>query len=446
MKQFQSKHLTTVTFLLLIAAAFLVGYQLRDQVGGPLGIRPVWASLATPTMPAATLDRSISLQPVQLFREALDRVSQEYVEPIQDPSKLVYSAVRGMLLPLNDPYTRFMDPKEYTEFNSDNRGNFVGIGATLDMEEIPALKTKEGEGTVPPVICPSCGAKISDIKHYRIAIVEPLPGSPALKAGVKAGDFIQKVNDAPVDGLTVSEVADRIRGPKDTQVTLVLQRRGEEKPLTVTITRAQIEVPSLKTSTLDGNIGYLHLLVFNEKTSIETRAALETFKKENVRGLVLDLRNNPGGLMMESIRVASMLLPADKQVIVSTKDRRGQVKDNKRLDDQIFDLPLVVLVNKGSASASEILSGALKDYHRGNIIGETTFGKALVQTVIPLSDGSAMAITTAHYYTPNGNDIGHKGINPDTAVELDKDVRQVSETDNQAQAAIRILKEEMAKN
>lgn len=444
MKPFQSNHLTTVTFLLLIVAAFLVGYQVRDQVGGAFGIRPVWAALGTPDM-APTLDRSISLQPVQLFREALDRVSQEYVEPISDPSKMVYSAVRGMLTPLNDPYTRFMDPKEYKDFNSDNRGNFVGIGATLEMEEIPAIKAKEGEGTMPPIICPSCGAKISDIKHYRIVIVEPLPGSPALKAGVKAGDVIQKVDDTVVDGMLVSEVADRIRGPQDTQVTLTLQRRDEEKPLTVTITRAKIEVPSLTTKILDGNIGYLHLLMFNEKTSIETRAALESFKRDNVRGLVLDLRNNPGGLMVESIRVASMLLPTDKEVIVSTKDRKGRTDEHKRMDNQIFDLPMVVLVNKGSASASEILSGALKDYQRAQLIGETTFGKALVQTVIPLSDGSAMAITTAHYYTPNGNDIGHKGINPDIAITLDKDTHQLSENDNQAQAAIRILKEAMAK-
>jgi len=428
-------------YVLTVLAAFLIGYRAHDG----FGTKPVWAAVTTPGYAEGTLDNAISLRPVQLFQEALDHVKQEYVEPVpaKSQNEMVYSAIRGMLQPLNDPYTRYMDPKEYADFNSDNVGHFVGIGATLNMAEIPAITPKEGQGTTAPVICPVCGAKISEMKHYRVAVVEPLPGSPAKQAGIQPGDFILKVDSTATDGMTVADVADRIRGPKDTKVTLTIARKGIEKPLSITITRANIEVPAVESKVLDNHIGYLRLFSFNEKTSIETRAALHDFEQAHVSGVVLDLRNNPGGLMRESIHVASMLLPPEDRVIVSTKDRSGVEQPYNRAESQICTVPMVVLVNKGSASASEILSGALKDYQRSKIIGETTFGKALVQTVIPLSQG-AMAITTAHYYTPAGHDVGKKGVAPDITVKLDKDVTIMNEKDNQAQQAILILKQEMA--
>ena len=442
MKQTQPKQLTVMIYVLTVLAAFLIGYRAHD---GAFKTAPVWAAMTTAGSADGTLDNSVSLRPVQLFQEALDHVKQEYVEPVKTPTEneMAYSAIRGMLQPLNDPYTRYMDPKEYADFNSDNVGRFVGIGATLNMVEIPAITPKEGQGTTPPIICPVCGAKISEMKYYRVAVVEPLPGSPAKAAGVQAGDFIMKVDGTVTDGMTVSDVADRIRGKENTKVTLTLARKGIEKPITVTITRQNIEVPAVEHKMLDNNIGYLRLFTFNEKTSSETRAALHDFAQAHASGVLLDLRNNPGGLMRESIHVASMLLPAKDQVIVSTKDRHGYEQPYHRVDEQLCSVPLVVLVNKGSASASEILSGALKDYQRGKIIGETTFGKALVQTVIPLSEG-AMAITTAHYYTPEGHDVGKKGVTPDIIVKLDKDATIMNEKDNQAQQALLILKQEMA--
>jgi len=433
-----------VTVLILVMlAAFLVGYHVRDYSH----TRPAWAALAMPSTSLGTLDNTVTLRPVELFQEALEQVQANYVEPVDNATQaqLVYSAIRGMLLPLKDPYTRFMDPKEYTEFNTDNQGSLSGIGATLSMLEIPAQTAKSGEGVLPPIVCPVCGTVITDVKHYRVGIVEPLPGSPAKDAGLQAGDFILKVDDESTDGKTVGEVADKIRGEKGTKVTLTIARKGIEKPLDIAITRAQIEVPSLEKKMLDDKIGYLHLLTFNEKTNVETRAALQWMRQEGARGLVLDLRNNPGGLLRQCIFVASMLLPDDNKLIVETKPRNGRDEPYNRSGAQLWDQPIVVLVNKNSASASEILSGALKDYKRATIVGESTFGKALVQTVIPLSNGSAMAITTAHYYTPSGYDVGKKGVKPDVEVELAKDAQTLSETDNQAQEAIRILKTAMAK-
>lgn len=442
MNRSHAKHLTAIAVVLMILAAFITGYQLK---GGAGATRPVYASLLAPGSLQSTLDDTVSLKPVQLFQEALRRLNQEYVEPIDHPEELTYSAIRGMLTPLKDPYTRYMDPKEFHDFNSENEGRFAGIGATLNMVEVPSVKPKAGEGIMAPMVCPSCGAHISEAKYYRVAIVEPMPGTPAAKANLQPGDFITKIDDASTDGLLVGDVADKIRGVEGSQVKLTISRKGTEKPFDVTITRAQIEVPAVESKMLDGNIGYMHVLSFNEKTATETRAALMDFNKANARGVVLDLRNNPGGLMSECIRVASMLLPTDNKLVVSTKSRGGHSEEYNRTERPLYTAPLVVLVNKGSASASEILSGALKDYKRAEIVGESTFGKALVQSVIPLSDGSAMAITTAHYYTPAGHDIAKKGVAPDVVVELDKDVKITSEKDNQAEAALRILKEEMAK-
>jgi len=433
--------LTVTVLILVILAAFLVGYRMRDYGN----MRPAWAALAASADTAGTLDNTVTLRPVELFKEALEQVQNNYVEPIEHPEELVYSAIRGMLLPLNDPYTRFMDPKQYAEFNTDNQGSLSGIGATLSMLEIPAQTVNAGEGMIPTVTCPVCGTEIKDVKHYRVGIVEPLPGSPAEDAGVQAGDFIMKVDGEDTEGKTVSEVAQQIRGKEGTKVTLTIARKGIEKPLDIAITRAHIDVPSLEKKMLDDKIGYLHLFTFNEKTNLETREALQWLRKEGARGLVLDLRNNPGGLLRQCILVASMLLPDENKLIVETKARSGRDEPYNRSGQQIWDQPVIVLVNKGSASASEILSGALKDYKRATIVGESTFGKALVQTVIPLRDHSAMAITTAHYYTPNGYDVGKKGVMPDIEVALAEDTKALSENDNQALEAIRILKTEMAK-
>ncbi|MHB9132198.1 MAG: S41 family peptidase [Armatimonadota bacterium] len=436
------RYLPVIMVALLMLAAFVVGYQTNG--GRHSGITPVWASLSTPKL-SSTLDDSISLKPVQLFQEALTRVETEYVDPVTKTDELTYAAIRGMLHELKDPYTRFMDPTEYKEFNSDTEGHFAGIGATLKMTEIPLVKPKDSDSPALPTKCPVCGTNLADVKSYHVTIVEPLPGSPAKAAGLQPDDFIMKINDLATEGLTLSEAADKIRGPEGTQVTLTIMRKGVEKPLEVKITRANIEVPATETKMLDGNIGYLRLFKFNEKTFSETKDALNDFNKKKIQGLVLDLRSNPGGLLTECIRISSLFLPEAKSVIVSTKGRAGKMEAYNRIGRQLYDGPMVVLVNQGSASASEILSGALKDYSRAPIIGERTFGKALVQTVMRLSSNTAMAITTAHYYTPGGHDVGKKGVAPDVVVELEKGTKELNEKDNQAQAALKILKEEMAK-
>jgi carboxyl-terminal processing protease len=435
--------LSQATTVLLIGTALIVGYY----AGGGHGPRPLWSTaFAAPgTLGKPTLDDRIDLRPVTIYQEALTKLQNEYVEPIKDPAQLTYGAIRGMLSVVNDPYTRFMDPKEFKEFNSDNAGRFAGIGATLSLTEVGGDEKKDGEGTRAPQQCPVCGTVIGVAKYYRVSVVEPLPNSPAKGAGVQAGDVIMKVDTTVTDGMTVSEVADKIRGPEGTKVTLTLARKGIEKPVVIPITRAEIEVPATEKKILDDNIGYLRLFQFNEKTAGETSEALKAFNKANVRGVVLDLRNNPGGLLTECVRIASMLLPNENKVVVYTMDRSKERENYTHTGPQIYSKPLVVLVNKGSASASEILSGALKDYKRATVVGESTFGKALVQTVLRLSDGSAMAVTTAHYYTPQGHDVGKVGVAPNVAVELDKDAKKTDEKDNQAQEAIRLLKQAIAK-
>jgi len=252
------KLLSSMMTVLLVVSAFLIGYQMNTS-GAPLALRapitPVWAAQVAEGPIRATLDTQLSLRPVQLFNEALNHVQTQYVEPIAQPEELSYAAIRGMLGRLNDPYTRFMDPKEYKEFLADNEGHFAGIGATLSMVEIPALETKTGEGTTAPVKCPVCETEISNVKHYRVEIVEPLPNSPALAAGLQPHDVILKVDDLETDGLLVSDVAAKIRGKAGTKVTLTLGRKGVEKPLVVTITRAQIEVPAVEAKVLEDNIG-----------------------------------------------------------------------------------------------------------------------------------------------------------------------------------------------
>lgn len=436
------RYLTVVLVALLMLASFLVGYQVNG--GRFSNAASVWASLTIPGVSGKTVDTSVSLKPVELFNEVLSKLQTEYVEPIPEPQELTYAAIRGMLLQLNDPYTRFMDPKEYEEFLNENAGHFAGIGATLNMTEVPAVEPKKEGATTAPIVCPVCGTNLSELKYYRVTIVEPLPGSPAKEAGLKPGDFILKVDKASTEGMTLGEVANRIRGPEGTKVTLTIARKGVEKPMEFTVTRATIELPAVESKVLPDKIGYLRLLKFNEKTVSETRDALEQFRGAGVKGIVLDLRNNPGGLLTECITVTSMFLPGEEKLIVSTKGRDGE-HEYTRDSRQVTDLPLVVLVNKNSASASEILSGAIKDYKRGTLVGETTFGKAMVQSVLRLRDGAAMSVTTAHYYTPSGHDVGKKGIAPDVTVALDKNVTDLNENDNQAQSAIRVLKEQVGK-
>lgn len=307
-----------------------------------------------------------------------------------------YKALREALERLNDPYTRFLDPKQYEVLTSQTSGELTGVGMRLDQDE----KTKV------------------------ITVAEPMENSPALRAGIQAGDQILMIDDRSTEGMTVADAAKLIRGPEGTKVRLQISRPGRSK-MELTITRARIEVAAVRyTLKEEGSqrIGYIRLQEFSAHAGEQMQRAIEKLQNQKVDGFVLDLRGNPGGLLRVSIDIARMWM--DTGSIVRTVDRDGDSREMRANRTALTTLPLVVLVDDNSASASEILSGALKDNKRATIMGTQTFGKALVQSVHSLSDGSGLAVTIAHYYTPNGTDISHKGITPDIRVELTEDQKR----------------------
>ena len=275
----------------------------------------------------------------------------------------------------------------FKEFKVETKGEFGGLGITIS------------------------------IKDNILTIISPIEDTPADKAGLKAGDKIIKIEGKPTTNITLEEAVDKLRGKPGTKVTITIFREGKDRPFDVTITRDIITIKAVKSKVID-NLGYLRLTQFKQEASKEMSKALEELKKQNVKGLILDLRNNPGGLLSEAVRVSSIFLPEDKTVVY-TKDRDGTEKHLKtrETDTNAEDIPMVVLINEGSASASEIVSGALQDYKRALVIGQTSFGKASVQTIIPMGNDSAIKITTARYYTPKGQSIQNVGIKPDIMVK-----------------------------
>ncbi|MCS7232602.1 MAG: S41 family peptidase [Synergistetes bacterium] len=332
-----------------------------------------------------------------------------YVDPSKiDSEKLKYGALKGLVEALGDPYTRYEDPQEYKEEQIQLEGQYGGIGIII---------TKKDE---------------------KIVIVSPIEDTPAYKLGLKADDEIVRIGDEPTQGMGLSKVVKLLRGEPGTQVTIWIRRAGEDKLLKFTITRAKVKLKAVKSELIDKNIAYLRITYFNQNTTQELKAALEGLKKNGFKGIILDLRNNPGGLLNEAISVAKMFI--DKGVIVSTKGRYPWHTVVYEADGTAIPYcPMVVLVNKGSASASEIVAGALQDHGRAKLVGVKTFGKGSVQTVIPFNDGSALHITVAYYYTPSGRLIHDKGLNPDVVVEQSED----SKKDLQLEKAKEILLKEM---
>ncbi|BAY63192.1 carboxyl-terminal protease [Calothrix brevissima NIES-22] len=301
-----------------------------------------------------------------------------------------YVAIREALKTLGDPYTRFMDPKQYEALTSQTSGEVSGIGIRMELNE----KTK------------------------RLTVVEAIENSPALKAGIKAGDEILAINGTSTQEMKVDDASKLIRGKAGTMITLRLGRSGQSA-FDLKLTRATIEVPTVRyTVKQEGNrrVGYIRLREFSSHAADQMRRAIRDLNSQQVNGYVLDLRGNPGGLLQASIEIARMWL--DQGGIVRTVDRVGGTEDTKANRTALTNLPLAVLVDGNSASASEILTGALKDNKRAVVVGSQTFGKALVQSVHELSDGSGLAVTIAHYYTPKGTDINHKGITPDITLDL----------------------------
>ncbi len=352
-------------------------------------------AITTSGLNAATQNNSkLPLNDLERFTTVIEHVNNYYVKPVDD-GQLFEDAIRGMLAGL-DPHSAYLDPTEFAELKASTSGQFGGLGIEVTMEE-----------------------------GY-IKVISPIDGSPASKAGMAAGDLIVKIDDTPVKDLSLTEAVDKMRGAPGSKIILTVVRRNENKPLKFDITREVINVESVKTKMLEPGYGYVRIAQFQNDTGKDITKALNNMMKQNdgkMKGVVLDLRNNPGGILEASVAVSSAFLDKDKlpydKVIVYTKGRlpSSQVKEKATGKDITKGAPLVILVNGGSASASEIVAGALQDYKRGVVIGTNTFGKGSVQTVLPLKDKRGLKLTTALYYTPAGRSIQATGIKPDIVVE-----------------------------
>ena len=346
---------------------------------------------------------------IDLFGEVLEKINKEYVDEINQ-SESMDSAINGLLQSL-DPYSSYMTPKIFKEMQTDTSGEFGGLGIEVSMES----------GVV--------------------KVISPIDDTPASKAGIKAGDYIVKINNVQVQGKSLSEAVDLMRGPVGSSIELTVRRRGVKKALTFNIIRKIIEVKSVKSDLIDGNIGYIRLTSFNDNSSQQIKKQIKNLKdNKNIKAFILDLRNNPGGLLNQAIKITDFFLEDGE--IVSTKSRKKS--ENRRWfankGDIINGKTLLVLINYGSASASEIVAGALKDHKRAIILGENSYGKGSVQSIIPLQNKGAIRLTVAKYYLPSGKSISEVGVKPDIEInEENDDFRIKTDTDNQLSYAIKLL-------
>jgi len=346
---------------------------------------------------------------IDLFGEVLEKINREYVDETNQ-SDGMDAAINGLLQSL-DPYSSYMTPEIFQEMQTETSGEFGGLGIEVSMEA----------GVV--------------------KVISPIDDTPASKVGIKAGDYIVKINNTQVQGKSLSEAVDLMRGPVGSSIELTVRRRGVKKALTFNITREIIEVQSVKSDLLDNNIGYIRLTSFNDNSSEQIKKKIEKLKKnENLNAFILDLRNNPGGLLSQAIKIADFFL--ENGEIVSTKSRKKS--ENRKWFARKGDITdgktLLVLINYGSASASEIVAGALKDHKRAIILGESSYGKGSVQSIIPLKNKGAIRLTVAKYYLPSGKSISEVGVRPDIEVDEEgDDFRIKTETDNQLNYAIKLL-------
>ncbi|WP_300730962.1 S41 family peptidase [Pseudomonas sp.] len=361
-------------------------------IGSPLALA------AEPTVPSAATSNArapLPLEELRTFAEVMDRIKAAYVEPVDDKT-LLENAIKGMLSNL-DPHSAYLGPEDFAELQESTSGEFGGLGIEVGSED------------------------------GNIKIVSPIDDTPASKAGIQAGDFIVKINGQPTRGLSMTEAVDKMRGKVGQKITLTLVRNGGT-PFDVTLTRANIQVKSVKAQLLEDGYGYIRITQFQVKTGDEVAAALAKLRRENgnkrLKGIILDLRNNPGGVLQSAVEVVDHFI--NKGLIVYTKGRiaNSELRFSATGKDLSEGVPLVVLINGGSASASEIVAGALQDQKRGVVMGTTSFGKGSVQTVLPLNNDRALKITTALYFTPNGRSIQAQGIVPDIEVSRAKITRE----------------------
>ena len=346
---------------------------------------------------------------IDLFSEVLDKINKEYVDDVNQ-SEAMDAAINGVLQSL-DPYSAYMSPDSFQNMRTETSGEFGGLGIEVGMEA----------GVV--------------------KVISPIDNSPASKVGVKAGDYIVKINDTQVQGKSLTEAVDLMRGPVGTDIEITVRRRGERKALTFTITRDIIKVASVKSKILDEKTGYIRLTSFNENSSSQINDKIKEFNKnEKIENYILDLRNNPGGLLSQAIKISDFFL--DNGEIVSTKSKRKY--ENRKWFAKKGDIlnanTMIVLINYGSASASEIVAGALQDHKRAILVGESTYGKGSVQSIIPLKNDGAIRLTVSKYYLPSGKSISSVGITPDIEVdENSDDFKLNTETDNQLNFALKLL-------
>ena len=346
---------------------------------------------------------------IDLFGEVLEKINKEYVDEINQ-SESMDAAIDGLLQSL-DPYSAYMSPEIFNEMQTETSGEFGGLGIEVNMES----------GVV--------------------KVISPIDDTPASRAGIKAGDYIIKIDDIQVQGKSLSEAVDLMRGPVGSSIILTVRRIGQKKALTFEIVREIIQIKSVKADLLKNNVGYLRLTSFNENSGDQIREQIREFeKKENINSYILDLRNNPGGLLSQAIKISDFFL--DNGEIVSTKSRKAS--ENRKWfakkGDLIGGKTLVVLINYGSASASEIVAGALQDHKRAIILGENSYGKGSVQSIIPLKNKGAIRLTVAKYYLPSGKSISEVGVSPDIEIDEDTDEFRIkTDTDNQLSYALKLL-------
>ena len=348
-------------------------------------------------------------QKIDLFSEVLEKIRKEYVEEV-DESEAMDSAINGVLQSL-DPYSTYMNPEIFEEMQTETSGEFGGLGIEVSMES----------GVV--------------------KVIAPIDDTPAARAGVKSGDYIVKINDEQVQGKTLMEAVNLMRGPVGTSIEITIRRKGEKKALNFKITREIIEIKSVVSKAIDNKIGYLRVRAFNENTDLQLKKQITDLEKKNkLKGYIFDLRNNPGGLLSQAVKISDFFLESGE--IVSTKGRK--TRENRKFfakkGDKINGKPLIVLINNGSASASEIVAGALQDQKRAILLGETTYGKGSVQSIIPLKNRGAIRLTISKYYLPSGKSISEVGVDPDiTILEEGDDFSINTLTDNQLNYAIKLF-------
>lgn len=398
-------------FLALIVFFFGIGYRLgeyqqRQKINQRFNFQPTQIDFSS-----ATKNKSIDFS---LFWDVWDKLEEKYIEKKKiDPKKVLYGAIKGMVSSLDDPYTFFLTPEENKRSKDDLQGKFEGIGAQLGLKE------------------------------KRIIIVAPLKDSPAAKAGLQAGDYINKVDGQSTVNWTLSDAVSKIRGPKKTKVVLTIEREKKEKDYS--IIRDEIKVPSVELSFEKNNIAYLKVNQFGDNTYDEWDQAVDEIltrnKQDSIKGIILDLRDNPGGYLEGAVYLGSDFLPKGKLIVRQESTTYGNKNYFSQRDGQLEQYRLIILVNKGSASASEILAGALRDHKKATLVGEKTFGKGSVQEALDLKEGTGLHLTVAKWILPNGEWINGKGIEPEVKIEniIKEGNTLTQENDKQLEKAIEIL-------